>query len=187
MGERLHAVWQNCVFSWDLTQLANCFSSGSLKFRPQTHHDACFQWDTVAVFFFCTVTSSFFLTHSPFVVFTKKGGGLIRGLPWNSFYPPSNPLKRDPAREDWTPNRRRRAKIWREAVRKISAGKTEREREREDNTTDCDCVDVCMFLCVLADTVLFPWCQSPSGGWINEVGLTWGWTNYHSVCVCVVL
>lgn len=44
-----------------------------------------------------------------------------------------------------------------------------------------------MAVCVLADTQLFPRCQSPSGGWINEVGLTWsstGVAKYHSAYVC---
>lgn len=121
----------------------------------------------------------FFLFFSFFLfVFTKRGSD--PRAPVKFFLSRLKSFKTQPSERGLGPNWRRGEEIWREAVRKISAGETERGRGQHRLFVH-DCV------CVLADTLLFPWCQSPSGGWINGVGLTWVRRGMQMVCVCVVL
>lgn len=143
------------------------------------------QWDIVAMFlilyFHCTVVLSsfsffyFFFFFSFFLfVFTKRGSD--SRAPVKFFLSHLKSFKTQPSERGLGPNWRRGEEIWREAVRKISAGETERGRGQHR-------LFVHDSVCVLADTLLFPWCQSPSGGWINGVGLTWVRRGMQMVCV----
>ena len=133
-----------------------------------------------SIFFFLILLSLFWGLGGGGIafVFTKRGSD--PSAPVKFFLSRLKSFKTRPSERGLDPKRRRGEEIWREAVRKISAGETERGRGQHRLFVH-DCV------CVLADTLLFPWCQSPSGGWINGVGLTWVRQGMQMVRVCVVL
>lgn len=90
------------------------------------------------------------------------------------FFFPSNPLNRDPARGDWTLIEGEERKHGGRMSERLALEKLSEERTTQAVTLFVHSLEsVCVSVC-LAAPQLFPGCHPPSGGWINEVCLTWG-------------